>query len=72
MCFICWTGVDFSFANYYGDSMVLQRSPSNAVIWGYSLKVGDVVTVTIEVDGKMREYETTSIDGRHEVSAAVH
>ena len=26
----------FRFASYYGSSMVLQRSPSSAKVWGYA------------------------------------
>ncbi|XP_064601238.1 sialate O-acetylesterase-like [Liolophura sinensis] len=37
----------FSLASYYGDHMVLQRSPYQAVIWGYSPRLGDVVSLTI-------------------------
>ncbi len=35
----------FSFANYYGDHMVLQKGPHSASVWGY-IPECDPVTVT--------------------------
>ena len=56
-------GVDFAFSNYYASSMVLQRSPARAVVWGYGFNTGDAVTVTINVGGQDLVYETTTVDG---------
>ncbi|KAM9733292.1 sialate O-acetylesterase isoform 1-T1 [Menidia menidia] len=36
---------DLRFASYYGDHMVLQKSPQRAVLWGYSGSEGAKVTV---------------------------
>ncbi|XP_046550379.1 sialate O-acetylesterase-like isoform X2 [Haliotis rubra] len=41
---------EFSFASYYNDHMVLQASPFQATVWGYSSQMGDAVKV--EVDGQ--------------------
>ena len=53
-------GVDFAFASYYSDHMVLQRAPVGAAVWGYALAVGDQVTVDIEEGGS---YNTTAEQG---------
>ncbi|XP_043850145.1 sialate O-acetylesterase [Dromiciops gliroides] len=39
-------GVNFRFASYIGDHMVLQKEPAGAVVWGYG-KVGGIVIVTL-------------------------
>ncbi|KAM9221295.1 sialate O-acetylesterase isoform 1-T2 [Dugong dugon] len=39
-------GVDFSFASYIDNYMVLQKEPAGAVIWGYGI-AGATVTVTV-------------------------
>jgi sialate O-acetylesterase len=39
---------DFQFASYYGDHMVLQRAPSEAVVWGYATEAGDEVVVEMD------------------------
>ena len=39
----------FRFANHYADHMVLQKSPYNAVVWGFGEEGKDVI---IEVKGK--------------------
>ncbi|XP_044137907.1 sialate O-acetylesterase [Bufo gargarizans] len=36
----------FRFASYYGDHMVLQQKPTQAVVWGYG-EVGALVTVSL-------------------------
>ena len=51
------SGTDFTFANSYGNSMVLQRAPASAVVWGYAAEVNDVITVKIHVDGEERVYQ---------------
>ena len=38
---------DVSFATYYEDHMVLQRSPYKAVIWGYTSDITNAVTLTV-------------------------
>ncbi|OWF52499.1 Sialate O-acetylesterase [Mizuhopecten yessoensis] len=37
----------FAFAAYYGDHMVLQKSPQRAVIWGYNPYVYDRISVSV-------------------------
>ncbi|XP_044524297.1 sialate O-acetylesterase [Gracilinanus agilis] len=39
-------GVNFRFASYIGDHMVLQKEPAGAVVWGYG-EVGGIVLVTL-------------------------
>ncbi|XP_027733381.1 sialate O-acetylesterase isoform X2 [Vombatus ursinus] len=39
-------GVNFRFASYIGDHMVLQKEPAGAVVWGYG-EVGGIVMVTL-------------------------
>ncbi|CAN2388130.1 short-chain carboxylesterase activity [Pristimantis euphronides] len=39
-------GATFRFASYYGDHMVLQQKPAQAVVWGYG-EVGALVTLTL-------------------------
>ncbi|XP_067675872.1 sialate O-acetylesterase-like [Haliotis asinina] len=36
------------FASYYGNHMVLQRAPKQAIIWGYSPNIGEVIKVKVE------------------------
>ncbi|XP_076077111.1 sialate O-acetylesterase-like [Mytilus galloprovincialis] len=38
---------NFTFASYYGDHMVLQRGPKQAIIWGYGPSPGSDVTVSL-------------------------
>ncbi|XP_077467476.1 sialate O-acetylesterase isoform X2 [Stigmatopora argus] len=38
-------GKDFCFASYYGDHMVLQKSPERSILWGYGSPEGALVTV---------------------------
>ena len=58
-----FSGADFRFANYYGNSMVLQRAPASAVVWGYAAEVNDVITLKIHVDGKERVYQRLAVAG---------
>ena len=58
------SGVDFAFASYYGSTMVLQRAPAQATVWGYGYAVGDQVTLTITVDGQLRTYDVLTTDGK--------
>ncbi|ELU17662.1 hypothetical protein CAPTEDRAFT_122541 [Capitella teleta] len=39
---------DFGYASYYGDHMVLQRAPTDAVLWGYAQEIGDEVTIEMD------------------------
>ena len=55
---------NFKFASYYASYMVLQQSPSKAVVWGYADAAGDIVTLT--VDGQ--QYSTTAANGEKFVS----
>ncbi|XP_057694725.1 sialate O-acetylesterase-like isoform X1 [Corythoichthys intestinalis] len=41
----CQDGKNFCFASYYGDHMVLQKSPERSVLWGYGSPEGALVTV---------------------------
>ena len=63
-CSLHFLGVNFVFSNYYASSMVLQRSPARAVVWGYGFNTGDTVSVTINVGGQDLVYETTTVDGK--------
>ena len=36
------------FANYYGDGMVLQKTPAEANVWGYGDNAGDDITVMLD------------------------
>lgn len=49
---------NFTFASYYGDHMVLQRGPRQAIVWGNGPSPGS--TVTIYLSGKTPI--TTSVD----------
>jgi hypothetical protein len=51
--------VGFGFASYYASHMVLQRAPSQAVIWGYAVQDGDPVTLTVDTE----VYSTTAAMG---------
>ena len=55
-----YPGVDFAFASYYADSMVLQRAPAGAAVWGYAFAVGDEVTVDVDQGGS---YTATAAEG---------
>ena len=50
----------FTFANTYGSSMVLQRAPAGAVVWGYTELEGTIVTVTMAANN----YQNTSAIGQ--------
>ena len=50
---------NFEFASYYASNMVLQRDPSNAVIWGYATEVGDLVTLNVQDE----DYSTVAVSG---------
>lgn len=50
MIFTFTVPAKLSFASYFNDGMVLQRSPQSAQVWGYCSKPGQNITVTI--DGK--------------------
>ncbi|CAH1801235.1 unnamed protein product [Owenia fusiformis] len=47
----------FRFANYYQNSMVLQRAPTQANVWGYAGSVAVGTSVNVNVAGK--DYTTT-------------
>ena len=55
-----YPGVDFAFASYYADHMVLQRAAVGAAVWGYAFAVGDEVTVDVDQGGS---YTTTAAEG---------
>lgn len=70
VCKICLENdVSFSFANYYGDHMVLQKSPSQANVWGWA-KVSDIgseVTITLSSTSNpsnAKEYKATVTAGK--------
>ncbi|XP_061537464.1 sialate O-acetylesterase isoform X1 [Phycodurus eques] len=48
---------DFGFASYYGDHMVLQKSPERAILWGYGSPEGAQVTVCLS--GTMKHKSST-------------
>ena len=56
-------GVDFAFASYYQDNMVLQRAPVRATMWGYGYTVDEQVDVTIVVDGVTKTYSVMTNEG---------
>lgn len=43
---------NLSFASYYGDHMVLQKSPERAVLWGYG---PEGTQVTVHLSGPMNQ-----------------
>ncbi|XP_022291611.2 sialate O-acetylesterase-like [Crassostrea virginica] len=45
-----------SFASYFNDGMVLQRSPQSAQVWGYCSKPGQNITVTIDGQHPVRAF----------------
>lgn len=53
---------ELRFASYYGDHMVLQKSPEKAVLWGYGT---DNVTVVVNLSGlaKRDMYKSVVSDG---------
>lgn len=48
MCVDC----DLRFASYYGDHMVLQKSPERAVLWGYG---PEGALVTLYLSGPIKQ-----------------
>ena len=54
-------GADFSFASYYGDHMVLQKSPMRANIWGYLRN--DAVNYPVSVVLNNKKYNAIYIRG---------
>ncbi|XP_069138669.1 sialate O-acetylesterase-like [Argopecten irradians] len=51
---------NFQFATYYGDHMVLQRAPKQAVVWGYHPFTYVYVGVTV---GNQTQYGLVNIQG---------
>ncbi|XP_048766253.2 sialate O-acetylesterase-like [Ostrea edulis] len=45
-----------SFASYFNDGMVLQKSPQSAQVWGYCSQPGQNVTVTISGQQPVRAF----------------
>lgn len=41
----------FQFANYFGSHMVLQRAPSQAVVWGYGPLTKENHTISLVIEG---------------------
>ncbi|XP_033027909.1 sialate O-acetylesterase [Lacerta agilis] len=59
---LVWTaGATLRLASYYGDHMVLQKQPSQAVIWGYG-DPGANIIVTVSKDHNVME-KVTDIKG---------
>lgn len=48
----------FGFASYYGNHMVLQKSPERAILWGYGKPEG--AQVTVYLSGPM-EYNSSPV-----------
>ncbi|XP_022616948.1 sialate O-acetylesterase [Seriola dumerili] len=46
------SGVNLGFASYYGDHMVLQKSPERAVLWGYG---PEGAQVTVSLSGPIKQ-----------------
>ncbi|TNM93463.1 hypothetical protein fugu_001639 [Takifugu bimaculatus] len=55
------------FASYYGDHMVLQKSPESAVLWGYGPK-GVVITVYLSGPTQQQRSAEAAKDGIWRVS----
>jgi sialate O-acetylesterase len=57
---ICATSAEepFRLARYYGDNMVLQRAPHNAIIWGFASQTN--ATITLRVRNKTYSTRATS------------
>ncbi|XP_029302776.1 sialate O-acetylesterase-like [Cottoperca gobio] len=53
---------DLRFASYYGDHMVLQKSPERAVLWGYGPE-GAQVTVSLSGPGTQKLSPVTVTEG---------
>ncbi|XP_054469024.1 sialate O-acetylesterase [Anoplopoma fimbria] len=53
---------DLRFASYYGDHMVLQKSPESAVLWGYGPE-GTQVTITLSGPSKQKTSPVTVTKG---------
>ena len=52
---------DFSFASYYNDHMVLQKSPMKANVWGYLHNSAVNNQVSVELNNK--KYNALYIKG---------
>ena len=50
--YVLFVGADFSFASYYNDHMVLQKSPMKANIWGYLHNSAVNNEVSVELNNK--------------------
>ena len=59
----CLPGADFSFASYYNDHMVLQKSPMRANIWGYLLNRNGVNRPVVSVTLNNKKYNAIYIKG---------
>lgn len=55
---------DLSFASYYGDHMVLKKSPEKAVLWGYGPE-GEQVTVFLSGPIKQKTSPVTVTKGKY-------
>lgn len=58
---LCADG-ELRFASYYGDHMVLQKSPERAVLWGYGPR-GVVVTVSLSGPTQQQRSAEAAKDG---------
>ena len=61
--FVCLDGI-LRFASYYGDHMVLQKSPESAVLWGYGPE-GEEVTVSLSGPTNQKSSTVTVTKGEY-------
>lgn len=62
-CHPC-AGGELRFASYYGDHMVLQKSPEKAVLWGYGPE-GVAITVCLSGPTQKNRSAETVKDGEY-------
>ena len=66
VCKTRWTCFSIGYcalklANYFGDHMVLQRGPQQAVLWGTADTEGDTVTAIVTGQGSQNAHVTTTV-----------
>lgn len=54
----------FSFASYYGDRMVLQKEPLQAIIWGYAVRSGYILELSMTPGLKYSTHVVPNPSGR--------
>ncbi|XP_072248955.1 sialate O-acetylesterase isoform X2 [Leuresthes tenuis] len=70
--FYCGCDGNLRFASYYGDHMVLQKSPQRAVLWGYFGSEGAHVTVSLSGPINQKTSSAAVTEGTLEQWAVIH